>query len=238
MSENVSSPEEVAPEPSEDDRRLEASIRARQQLWKRYGKLESGAFTFLKNPLLMGTLKWPSLRTAFVRVDRTKSVLMASDGLSDPFTGEPERGNGHGLEVYMETRDQDQIDKAWADHKTSWLFQTLYNVAQNIIHIPDVVAELESTGLVSMELQKVSIADEWKNDNENIGVLLGVTPKTLATEVKLPLSKAKLVAVVLLRPEELEYAKQEGEAGLKKLNKLLRKKGEYHLSSLNRKSVI
>ncbi len=238
MSESTSTPDQEEKTSSKDDALLEKSIRKRQQFWKRYGKLESGVLTTLNNPMYMGGPKWPAMRPSFVRVDRSNSVLIASDGLSDPFPGDDESKQGFGLELYMETRDKDLRQRNWEDLKASWLFQTLYNVAQTAAHKKDFRQILDEDGFFSMELQLVNAPSHMLNENENVGVLVGVEPKSITPELSMPLAKIKLAAVVLLTPEELAYSIREGQAGQKKLNKLLRKKGLHHLSSVDRPSVI
>ena len=237
MSESTSTPEEVQ-ENSAEDKLLEKSMLARQKYWKRYGKVHSGVLTNLNNPMFMGGPKWPAMRPSFVRIERSNSVVIASDGLSDPWPGEEERGQGFGLEFYMETRDKEIRAKNWEEMKASWMFQTLYNVAQTAAHQKNFRQLIDDEGIFSMELELVNAPEHMQNEKGNIGVLVGVDPKSITPELQLPLQKIKLVAVVLLTPEELAYVMREGEAGQKKMNKLLRKRGQQHLSSVDRKSLI
>jgi len=238
MSDTTPSPEAPETEPTQDEKLLEGSIRARQKFWKRYGQIESGVLTALNNPVYMGGPKWPALRPSFVRVKRTNSVLIASDGLSDPWPGEEAKGQGFGLELFMESRDKDLRSKSWEELKASWFFQTLYNVAQTAAHKQDFHQILAEDGLFSMELGLVNAPAHLMNKDERVGVLVGVEPKSITPELRMPLAKIKLAAVMLLTPDELAYSIAEGLPGQKKLNKLLRKRGYHHFSSVERPSVV
>ena len=65
---------------------LEASSRAREECWQQIGTLEPLVLSHLVNPALMGGPRWPAMRQAFRVVRRPNgNVIIASDGLSDPF---------------------------------------------------------------------------------------------------------------------------------------------------------
>ena len=73
---------------------LEASARAREECWQQIGTLEPLVLSHLVNPALIGGPRWPAMRQAFRVVRRPNgNVIIASDGLSDPFDdislGEP-----------------------------------------------------------------------------------------------------------------------------------------------------
>lgn len=217
---------------------LDRCVAARERFWQRYGKLETGAMTSLVNARLKGAPKWPAQREAFLRVDRSHSVLLATDGLSDPYPADDSKGQGLGIEFYIESRDKDLMDRDWESMKSSWLFQALYMVAQNAAYAGNFRELLDENGLVSIELNNVNAPEAFLTDNGRVGVLIGVEPKNVSADIKLPLGKVKLASVVMLTKSELEYAIQEGPAGRKKLDKLFRKKGFNHLSSAHRDAVV
>ncbi len=65
---------------------LEASARAREECWQQIGTLEPLVLSHLVNPALIGGPRWPAMRQAFRVVRRPNgNVIIASDGLSDPF---------------------------------------------------------------------------------------------------------------------------------------------------------
>lgn len=81
---------------------LGESAEERAQTWSKWGKVEDDVLSHLINPTLRGGPRWPAMRQAFRVVRRDGAVLVASDGLSDPFDeGKGEPGiNGFGLEFY------------------------------------------------------------------------------------------------------------------------------------------
>ncbi|KAL3157930.1 hypothetical protein ABBQ32_012332 [Trebouxia sp. C0010 RCD-2024] len=112
---------------------LERSAAARKDTWQEVGTTEPLVLNDSANPALMGGPKWPALRQAFrVIRPRTGNVILASDGLSDPFDdvtlGEG-NVNGFGLEFFIET-PSDEIADSVEDIKRSWQFQLLYTVSQ------------------------------------------------------------------------------------------------------------
>lgn len=217
---------------------LDRSIESREKFWKRYGTLDTGVMTSLNNPLLQGGPKWPSLRQAFLKVDRSHSVLLASDGLSDPFLGGDDQKQGFGVEFFMESRDKDLKGRSWESLKTTWMFHALYMVAQNAAYAGNFRELLDENGVVSIELKNVKAPEAFLSDEGLVGVLIGVEPKNISSELKLPISKIRLASVVLLTREELQFSIREGLAGRKKLNKLFRKKGMHHFSSVDRDAVV
>lgn len=65
---------------------LEQSSQAREAMWKRVGSLEPMVLSHTVNPASTGGPKWPAHRQAFRVIKRPNgNVILASDGLSDPF---------------------------------------------------------------------------------------------------------------------------------------------------------
>ena len=79
---------ELPPSPNQDS--CAASCAARDACWKTVGQVDSDVLSHLINPAFMGGPRWPALRQAFavVRRPETQTVVLASDGLSDPWDGE------------------------------------------------------------------------------------------------------------------------------------------------------
>ena len=67
----------------------DASHKARQACWSIVGQVDSDVLSHIINPTFMGGPRWPALRQAFavIRRPETQTVVLASDGLSDPFDG-------------------------------------------------------------------------------------------------------------------------------------------------------
>src|SRR6267378_911613 len=108
------------------DRNLEVSFERRAEAWARWGTLQDDVLTHLINPSLMAGPRWPAMRQAFRVARRGPSVLVASDGLSDPFdegTG-ADNLNGFGLEIFATSSDL--IDRV----PGSWVFDLVWQMSQ------------------------------------------------------------------------------------------------------------
>ena len=73
--------------PNED--LCQATYAARAACWKAIGQLDTDVLGHVINPTFMGGPKWPALRQAFaiIRRPETQTVVLASDGLADPWDG-------------------------------------------------------------------------------------------------------------------------------------------------------
>ena len=78
-----------------------------ERTWSSWGALETDVIAHAINPSLMGGPRWPGMRQAYRVAQSGELVLIASDGLSDPYdSGEgPEDVNGLGLEMFAVTDD-------------------------------------------------------------------------------------------------------------------------------------
>ena len=66
-------------------RMLAVACAARDAFYATLGTVDADVLAPLLNPALMGGPRWPSLRQAWRVIRRADSILIASDGLSDPF---------------------------------------------------------------------------------------------------------------------------------------------------------
>jgi hypothetical protein len=178
-----------------------------------------------------------AMRQAFVKVETPNSVILASDGLSDPFDDMEEPNQGFGLECYLES-DDPTLRKSIADLKQTWQFQLVYEVAQNFAHHGGVKELLEQYGVLSMEFSLINVPEPFRDEEGRVGVLLGLESNQIPTSIIGPASDIRLVSIKILTSQELQYISQHGAAGRKKLAQLFREQGSHHLSTLNRNSVV
>jgi hypothetical protein len=87
---------------------FDRSCELRDQYWKSIGEVDPDVMTHVINPAFMGGPMWPSVRQAFLTINSPERIILASDGLSDPYddmeTNEANAAyNGFGLEVYVST---------------------------------------------------------------------------------------------------------------------------------------
>lgn len=216
---------------------LDQTINARNQFWNQIGTVDPYVLTHLINPAFMGGPVWPALRQAFVKVETPNSVILASDGLSDPFDNMKEANQGFSLECYIES-DDPQLRKDISELKHTWQFQLVYQIAQNFAHHGGIKELMQRYEVLSMELSSISVPEPFVTRDGRCGVLLGLESNQTPNVIAGPVSDILLVSIKILTPKELDYITQHGAAGRKKLAQLFREQGTYHLSTLNRESVI
>ncbi|WBV44833.1 suppressor of fused domain protein [Pseudoroseomonas cervicalis] len=236
-----------APEAAPDSAAAEASQAARDAYWAGIGQVERDVLAPLISPGLMGGPAWPTLRQAYRVIRRAESLILATDGLSDPFDGVSGGGNGFGMELFLETAE---IDPALAGQPgdvsglgRSWAFEILQNVAASVAGAGGVMPMLQRHGVLSMELPGVSQAHSlprqlppgFATADDSLGVLIGGPAPDFAVQIPgMPLSPAQAVPVVLLRAEELEALRQGGAEARRALAEALGGAPQRHRSSLSR----
>jgi len=180
------------------DELLDRTAAAREALWRSLGELE---------PLVLRALpggggggggapggsssagpRWPAGRCAFrlIRRPATGTVILATDGLSDPFddlTLGDGNVNGFGLEFYIEAPGAELPGGAGgsvSDAKTAWQFQLLYTVAQLAAGHGGIRAVMDDLALLSTEAEGVApclppgAAPALVNPAGRVGALLGL----------------------------------------------------------------
>jgi hypothetical protein len=190
---------------------LKQTCKVRDRAWASWGTVDPDVIAHLINPTLMGGPRWPGLRHAFHTVRRDGELLIASDGLADPFDeGEgPEDANGFGLEIFAVTSDP------IAEAKNSWLFDMVWQMSQQAAANGQVAELLDELGVVSAELYDVGIpkkhARRFFNDANRVGVLLGLHAPPIPARIDGPLSPIRLVNIKLLSVRELAFAVNGGD---------------------------
>ncbi len=133
-----------------DEALLQATYEARDKFVKGLGVANPDVLAPLINPSFMGGPMWPDLRQAWRVVRRGPNTIVVSDGLSDPFSDEPEPNPGFGLEVLAETGDPmpEQM-------QASWLFDLVYQVSQQCASHGGVRDLIEKLGLLAARIADV-----------------------------------------------------------------------------------
>ncbi|MBX7077534.1 MAG: hypothetical protein K1X88_00020 [Nannocystaceae bacterium] len=213
-----------------------ATHEALTQAWSRWGTLDADVLTHLINPAFMGGPRWPAMRQAYRVARRDGAVLLASDGLADPFDDGPTDVNGCGLEFYAITRDP--LERVAG----SWLWDVVWQMSNFAAGHGGIRSLLDELGVLSTELYDVGIPAEhaarFVNEHGRVGVLLGVADPHVPALVAGPRSSIRLVAVTLLTLDELALAASGGGAGRARLAGLLAAQPDPTHSSLQRRSVL
>ncbi|MEZ5869155.1 MAG: hypothetical protein R3D46_12250 [Defluviimonas denitrificans] len=201
-----------APVIGEDDPRIAAGHARLDACWRAIGAVDDDVIGYLINPMFQGAPAWPNTRQAY-RVIRTEdSLILASDGLADPFVGTSmDDASGLGLEVFLETTGAQ--GRPFDDIRASGDFALIEMVAQNMAAHGGVAGLLDRMGVLSMALPLGGQAPEgWADENGDMGVLLGLPVPGREGRVALPFGPVRLVAATPLRPAELAAAAASGEA--------------------------
>lgn len=219
--------------------------------WRSVGTVERDVIAYMISPSFRGGPDWPSTRQAYRVVRRGDSILLATEGLSDPFDGVIGMGNGFEMELFMETADipehargsLGQVDPL----KNSWAFELLEHIAKTVADAGGVTERLEQYGALSIEIPGFSrshhmsdqLPKHFVTEDDCTGVLLGAPEPDFPTRLDdMPLSPVRLVSMVLITASEFEYVRSGGRAAREDLISRLKAAGIGHMSNLHRASVV
>jgi hypothetical protein len=220
---------------------FDRSVKLRNEFWAGIGKVHEDVVAHFINPAFMGGPAWPSIRQAFIKIDTPQGTIVASDGLSDPysdFDANPNNQtyNGIGCEFYLEC---DEVIEDFQAFQSSWQFQVLYQMAQQAASNPNIGGIIEEYTYISTELYDCNgVPEELVNEEGRIGVLIGLPSATIPSRVQLSIENIRMVNVKLLTLSELSYIVQNGPEGRIKLGELLLQQEKSSKSFLERQSVI
>jgi hypothetical protein len=228
-----------------DDAAFVQSCARRDAYWATVGSVETDVLGHLISPGLMGGPAWPTTRQAYRVIRRANTIVIATDGMSDPFDDPSREGNGFGMELFIETANilpehagaVGDISKL----SRSWAFELVSQVAGTIAQAGGIVGQLQRYGVLSMELPGVSqshaigaqVPKRYVTADDCVGILLGMPVTGFPTRIEdMPLSPVVIVPVTLIAADELEQLRQGGGAARKALAEALVASGAGHLSNL------
>ncbi|MCD9031289.1 hypothetical protein LDO32_06050 [Luteimonas sp. Y-2-2-4F] len=226
---------------------FEASAARRDACWAAVGSVAPDVLSHLISPSLMGGPAWPTTRQAYRVVRRSGRILIATDGLSDPFDGVEGMGNGFETELFIETADlADAEDGGIAALAHTWAFEILKTVAATVAEAGGISGQLEDYGVLSMELPGVSggtaamqaLPPAFVSDDDCVGLLIGLPADGIPSVIAdMPLSPVRVAAVTLLRADELAAIRDGGAAERRRVADRLASMPGGHLSAFDRASV-
>ncbi|WP_230672180.1 hypothetical protein [Rathayibacter sp. Leaf248] len=191
-----------------DERRAlaEAVAEDRAEVWRGIGELDRTVVVSTEDPGTRGGARWPTDHRAFLRVERGSSVVLATDGLSDPFDRLSRPGTGLGLELCLESSALRGVPAA--DLWNHWQFRLLYEAARR--------AALQGvccrTGVDVARLDGAAAPPAWADADGAVGVLLGLRSPRLPDRMELATGDVELVTLTPLWPEEYASASADDQA--------------------------
>jgi len=230
-----------------DEAYADRSAECRQRFWSDLGNVDPDVIAYVINPSFMGEAQWPGLTQRYRVIRRANSVIITSDGLSDPFSGAQGAGNGFENEFFIETSD---IPEAFlgrhgnvADLGNSWAFPILASVCRTVAGVGGIADRLKSLGVLSMEIpgaeNESRIYDQLPKhfiaEGNRLGVLIGAPkPDFDCTMIGMPLTEVVAVPIVLLTAAELVEAEQGGAEARRAVASRLEISGVGHRSQFKR----
>lgn len=231
----------VEPDPNRrgpDDPAYKKTYDALQAYWEKVGTVEPDVISYIVNPMFLGSPPWPGGRQAFKVIRTTESLIIASDGLSDPFEEDKsEQRNGFEMEVFIEVKGQQNM--AFNDIQSSAAFALIEQTARQVADWGGITRLLEQINVASSEIPVSSeaIPNNFLTSDGSVGVLFGMAAKGRPKLVPdTPLSPVRMVPVTAVLPSEVQEIAQ-SKAGRDRVAKKLRDAGYRHFSDFERSGL-
>lgn len=217
----------------------EKTFAARDQFWDQIGFTDDDLISYAVNPQFMGAPSWPNTRQTYRIVRTGDSLIIASDGLSDPFPTSDGRSEncGYEMEVFIEIPGWQ--NRSFEQIQNSWAFSAVELFAQNTAGSGGFLSQLEKHGVMSMELPLSRGPVGWAGESGNIGALIDVPLAPGMNLIKgLPGGRpARIVPLTLIQPKELQICIKGGGRARKLLANDLVAAGVGHRTPVNRDSL-
>ena len=137
-------------------------------------------------------------------IRRPSSIIIASDGLSDPFEDDDDifEPLGYLVEVCVEA----PLDSIDGDNiAQSWLFDLIYQLSQNVADHGSIDLLVQRHGSVSMALDLQSPPDGLEDGNEQVGILIDASAPTIPASFATPYGDVMMLTATVLQPAELAH---------------------------------
>lgn len=213
--------------------------------WHSVGTLDDDVIAHMVSPSFTGGPHWPTPRQAYRVVRRGDTILLATDGLSDPERdGDP---NGFGIELFIETADLPPDLRGGPGDVMSpartWAFELLRYMAGVVADSRGINDQLDRYGVISIEAPGAGYSDTMRSqmparffdEAGSLGVLIGgPSADFAATVANPPNDPIRIAPVVLITAAELDAVRQGGGAARDRLAAALAASPTGHRSSLTR----
>lgn len=107
--------------------------------------------TYLISQAFSGGAQWPSTRQAYRIVRRGEAIILATEGLCNPFDDVQGMGNGFEMELFLESADIPEHARGKPGEvdplKGSWAFELIEHVAATVADAGCIVRQIEQRQL-------------------------------------------------------------------------------------------
>ncbi len=185
--------------------------------------------------------RWPATTLPPLRaIRRDGRVLLITDGLSDPFDLEihGEDGGELGLEceIFVETTEAIALtDENAPRHWLEWVLWSLGDAAAEAGTLADAVTRF---GAITVQIPSCEELEPFALPTGFVPVLLGQRAPGVGFGISLPSGSASLIAAKVIWPDEHAHAVAMGDEGGIDLARRFARRGDHHLSMLDRPSVL
>ncbi|AZJ32081.1 hypothetical protein SAMN05444344_1934 [Tenacibaculum mesophilum] len=221
------------------EQHFQRSSEIRNEYWQQTGTPFSDVIGSMINPTFLGGPKWPSLRQAHIGINTDNETIIATDGLSDPYddydtNSENQTYNGIGLELYAISGNKYEDIQQVID---SWEFKVIRRASNIAAANPNISYTINDYTYISTTIDSSELPEYFVNEDEEVGILLGLKNNSISDSLKLSIEEIALVNITHLTPKELAYILENGAEGRNKVAELLTNKNFHKLTS-QRESVI
>ena len=232
---------EQPPTPSmitEDDPRISEGHARLDRFWAGVGRVEPDVLSYMINPQFQGAPSWPNTRQAYRVVRREGSLILASDGLSDPFVGtDMTNCSGFDCEMVVEVPGLQALTMDEIRH--GWAFGLVEMAARNVADWGGVRPQLRRHEVISAEFPLgEGFLPGWVTGDGMVGVLIGQPVVGWDAELAMPFGPVRMVAATMLRPEELAFVTAGGAEARLALSAKLAAAGVGHRCDPGRGAVV
>jgi hypothetical protein len=216
-----------------DDPRIARGHARLDHYWSAIGASDPDLIAYLVNPMFQGKPAWPNTRQAYRVVRPPGSLIIASDGLCDPFVGTDRADQqGFGCEVYIEAPEFSAAD--FDTLRGSWAFRVIENFAMNVADWGGLSQQIARHGVISTEFDMRGVLpDTALLADGSAGFLVNLVPSGRPARIDdMPFGPVDIVALTLLAPPELDQLRTGGAAARQSLV-AARAGAEGHMSRLS-----
>lgn len=214
--------------------------KARSAYWDAIGVSDADFLGYPVSPQVLGMPAWPTQTQRFRVVRTSNSLIIASEGLSDPFGAFDTRGrgNGFGVEVFLEICGGQEVSAE--DIRKTWAFKAVEHVARIFAFAENLGALVQDNDVLSVDLPSNCVPTGWivPGVAEPAGALLNIgQPSGRSNFANMPLGPVRAVPLTPIYPEELESCLIEGASERRALANDLLTTGIGHRMKTSRTSL-